>query len=311
MSFHVGLLVSDLKDQYSNRAFSPFDLPVSIKEGIPRVPNRIRLKDSDYGSERKRATLLFIRLCSLCYFGPSSDPVFPADYNYFTIDADSEMWIDTSQAPHVVGCQESRELCDSIGTCFEIDSLGESFFRAGVNRSASEAAILNLLRLSLTNSAMASKELSALELLAERYHRGSVSIALDKEHWHTEIRHFWHISLACLQAEVVKVARGKNGGKARYQEVYPGLMAAACSSVKIQTVGWKNLNLVQLVSLSLCLFLLWVSTITYKGRVLLVWLYRLWITPLTHRIFELIETSINLIVTAPAQIPHMLCLTAA
>ena len=213
--------------------------------------------------------------------------------------------MDKSQGPHVIGCQESRVFCDSTMNCFEIDSLGQSFFSTDVNRSASEAAVLNLLQLSMTNSAMSAQGLSTIGLLAEKYHRGAVSIALADNHWHTEIRHFWHASLARLQAGVVDVARGKNGGRARYQEVYPGLLTAACSSVKFQTVGWKNINLLQLVSLSCCLFLLWISTITFKGHVLLIWFYGLLIKPLACRVFELVENSIDLIANTSAKIQHL------
>ena len=253
-----------------------FMLPVNIKEGIPRVPTLDIIRQG-YGSDFKQSTLFFIKSCGVLYLGPSSDPVFPAEFQN-----PSGYWSPYSQYPRALGCQESRAICNSDGACLDLEQLSAPpghrwpFFERSFKRTTSETAVLELLALSLSFSNIGHGDSPANPgLFAERLHSGSLSIALGNEHWQTEIRWLFEISLARLQGTTVDLAWGKNSGKPGYGLAGNHSLEGACSSVKISTTGWRNLSLTEMVSYSVFLLSLWISTVKYGERILLVQFFRL------------------------------------
>ena len=179
------------------------------------------------------------------YISPSSDSIFPAD-----LESSDGYWIDSSEHPHILGCQDSTEICNSLGACLDLDENWD-YFNASSDRPASEAAVLNLLgfSLSLSTTRIVSFELKVPRLLVDRLHSGSLSLGLGSNHWHSEARRLFEISLARLQVTVFNTARGKNGNKDNYQLTphEAGIFNQACSSFKIQTVGWKNISLLEFI----------------------------------------------------------------
>ena len=175
---------------------------------------------------------------------------------------------------HDRGCQESKEICDPVENCLEIEQprvvhkVHWNFVSTRFSRSASDAAIL--LALLLAFSTIGDIESGAVELLAERFRSGSRSLALDNKYWQAETRRLFDISLACLQGKVVNVARGKNSNMANYQSKFPDVWKEACSSIKIQTTAWRNLNLTEFVCFSASLLFLWISTVRYGEHILFV-----------------------------------------
>ena len=252
----------------------------------------------------KLVTLIFIKSCDIRYLGPSNDPIFPAD-----LEIGRFTWIDSSDQPHILGCQESSMICDTA-ECYSIEQIrcgrrstsGLEIFNAGFNRSVSDLAVLNLLALSLANSYIGQRDLTVNKLLAERSEiieskSELLSFALDDKHWQTEIRRLFEVSLARLQGTVVDFARGKNSDRDNHVQSKQEAWKEACSLIKIQTKGWKNINVVEFVCFSSFLLLLWISTIKYRDQILLVWMYRLVIEPLSNRSHNAINHGINKLIT--------------
>ena len=261
-------------------------------EGIPRVPRLgsrypIALDHSNRDSVIGYATLFFIKSCGLRYLGPSSDPIFPAD-----VEDPSDFWTDSSPYVHVIGCRETDELCNSAGVCYVLarNETTESFNISSA-ASASEAAVLKSPQSAMVLSTFASYLYNVPKLFAERLHFNGLSFALDDEHWHVEVRRQFDILLAHLQGAVVDMVRGKDSYKANHYELYPNpdAMKEACSRVKFQTVGWRNINVVELALFSTALFFLWISTIKYGERILLIWMYRLLTRSSTKRAYEALK----------------------
>ena len=291
----------------SNTISSDFRLVVNTTEGIPRVPWTVEGTQDEFKSWNNHTILFFVRSCGILYLGPSSDPIFPAD-----LEGAPGLWTDSSEHPHILGCQESREICGLNGVCSDLEQfrLGQKDswddLGASSNRSVSEIETLELLDLLLSVSRIEYGASKNSGLLAERLHQGSLSLALDDKHWQLEIRRLFEISLARLQITAVNIARGKNSNRADYRVVNlpgwnPDIWRRACSSLKIETIGWKNINLVELVCFSAALFFLWISTIKYRERVLLLWIYMLLMGSLT-RLYEVVKHSADNLVTAMSRV---------
>ena len=245
-------------------------------------------------SHNNIASLFFVRSCGLQYLGPSPDPIFPAD-----LKTSSGYWIDSSDAVHVIGCQEFKEICDPIGACFEVTAHWDHFL-PGFNRSASQAAVLNLLGLSFVYPSIVLGG-KMPELLADRSRTHDISLALGNDHWQVETRRLFDIMLASMQVRMVNIARGKYSNRGNFQRWSPSLYNEACFAMKIQTTGWKNINLLELVMFSASLLILCVSTIKYKGDILLVWLYGALMGLQTQRFCEFTKDGLYILVTTTAR----------
>ena len=291
----------------SNTISSDFRLVVNTTEGIPRVPWTVDGTQQEFKSWNNRAVLFFVKSCGILYIGPSSDPIFPAD-----LEDASGLWTDSSEHPHILGCQESREICGPTGVCSDLEQLRSGkkdswdYLGASSNGSVSEMETFDLLYLLLSFSHIELGASKNSRLLAERLHDNSLSLALDDKHWQLEIHRLFEISLAHLQITAVNIARGKNSNRANYRLVdlpgwNPGIWRRACSSIKIQTIGWKNINLIEFVCFSAALSFLWISTIKYRERVLLLWIYILLMGPLT-RLYEVIKRNADNLVSAMSRV---------
>ena len=134
---------------------------------------------------------------------------------------------------------------------------------------------MNLLSIALMRTDIVLELPNAPELLAERLHSNSLSLGLDDDHWRQELRRRFDVTLATAQALVVEMVRGRQGDSmGQYRRwPQPDTIREACSSVKFQTVGWRNINFVELILFSAFLVMLWISTIKYEDRILLVWFF--------------------------------------
>ena len=275
-----------------------FTLLVKAEESIPRVPRRLPVDRESIDREYdKTVTLFFVRRCGFVYTEPSHDPIFPADQEIRT------GLYGYSQHSRIFGCQEMNEVCGPGDLCFDMDPLRSDRFdttnTSGII-SASEAAMLNLLYISMARSSLGTSLGNSRpnfpELLAERRRAGSISLALDHEQWHKEVRRLYDVSLARLQIATVNIAWGKYSHSASYR---PGLLDAefsnvkgVCPSVKIRATGWRNINLFEFVSFSVFLIMLWILTARYQEHILLVWLYYL-IRPFVQRTFGTVTSSLG------------------
>ena len=215
----------------------------------------------------RMATLFFVRSCGLRYLGPSRDPIFPAD-----LEIEPGYWIDSTDAVHVLGCQEFKEACDPTGKCFEAkDQVGRHAFGADI--SDSQAAILTLMALAL-RSTVPFAEVKLPELLADQVRTSNLSLALDDAHWQAEIRRHFEITLTRVQSAIFDIARGRDSTQPHFRRLWPARPNESCPSIKIRATGWRNLNLMELMCYSTFLLLLWILTMKYKDEILLVLLYR-------------------------------------
>ena len=132
------------------------------------------------------------------------------------------------------------------------------------------------------------------ELLAETLHTGGTSLALDDDHWRKEIRHLFNIALARLQITLVDLAWGRYFSQAGYRRMFidATFSKQACVSVKIRVPGWRNINLVEFLSFSVFLAMLWISTTKYEEHVLPVWFYRLLVDPFARQLDGAIRTGL-------------------
>ena len=267
---------------------SVYHLFIIPEEGIPRVPSRTILQqyvNQSYSS----ATLYFVRSCGLEYLGPSLDPIFPAD-----LETDSGHWIDSSDAVHILGCDDVKEVCDSTGSCYQITAEWDGHVFAA-NKSDSEAAVLTLMALSL-QSVYSFLDDKIPELLADQYRTSNLSLALSNVHWQAEVRRLFEISNARLQIGVTNIARGRYSDEPGFWRLWPASSDEFCPGILIRTNGWRNLNLLELVCFSTFLLFLWISTVKYGDEILLVLLHRRLMGPLAQLFAKLIKGLGNLVI---------------
>ena len=229
------------------------------------------------------------------YLGPSLDPIFPAD-----LETESGYWIDSSDTVHILGCQEYKEVCDPTGACYEIKAQWDRQL-FGTSRSDSQIAALTLMALSLVQSSVSFDHGKIPEFLADQFRTSSLSPALNDEHWQAEVRRLFKISLARLQGGIVNVARGTYSDDPNFQRLWPTRSNEFCPSIMIQTTGWRNLNLQELVYFSTFLLSLWISTIRYKDGVLLALICRGLTGLQAQRLCKLIKKGFSNLVTAMAR----------
>ena len=270
------------------------------RELIPRVPTYPYLTTLPENYHDFEAVVLyFIHSCGLRYLKPSNDPIFPA-----TLEGSDSFWTDPASHAHSVGCRQSFEICGSDGECYNVADLDSwAPFSTGSNKSAAEVAVLNLLTIAMKRTDVVLELPNAPELLAERLHSNSLSLGLDDGHWRQEMRRRFNITLATVQGLVVDMIQGRHDDTMREFRVWPGpdTLRAACSSVKFQTVGWRNINLVELILFSTSLLILWISTIKYNDRIFLVWLFMSLTSPRFCRVYKVSKDVINAPFTAIAQ----------
>ena len=241
-------------------------------ELIPRVPTHsfFNLPPEDH-DVLEIVNLYFVHFCGLRYLEPSNDPIFPA-----TLEDPDLYWIDPTPHPHFIGCRSSPEICGSDGECTKISDFASwEPFTAGLNRSTSEAAVLNFLTIVIKRAGNAMELPLLPELLADRLRSGRLSVGLDDGHWRQELRRRFTITLATMQTLVADMIQGTHDDSMGEHRLWPGpnTTRAACSSMKFQTVGWRNINLVEAILFLASLLILWVSTVKYDDRILLRWLF--------------------------------------
>ena len=122
------------------------------------------------------------------------------------------------------------------------------------------------------------------------------------------MRRRFDITLANLQSQVFHLAQGRNGEKAGWVELTSeyNTIKEACSSVKFRTTGWRNINLTELVLFSVSLVSLWISTIKYKSRILLVWLFVSLTGREANRFYSLVKNGFKAMITIFAECVRLL-----
>ena len=254
-------------------------LEQKVEGDIPRVPGF----NNGYRSKSGSSPVLTLSLHScLRYLGPSSDPMFPSDYEYH-----DGGWTDSSEYPHVMGCIESREICDTAKRCYKLreyrPKFGEAWeipFSSPVQPTSAQP-VLDFLASSL-DPIFSLPFSRSFTLLADKMHSNGFATQLDDDHWKAGARRVFELGLAGVQVDIFNKARGKGSKQPGYRLEEPRPESAACSSVKIPTMGWKNINLTELTCVAVSLSSLWMATIKHEERILLVWLFNAVNRPFTR-----------------------------
>ena len=197
--------------------------------------------------------------------------------------------VNASSYPHILGCLNQNSICGPTGSCFDASQVSPTHhFKPNATMSNSEAGLLNLLSLSMTIGGFGLEGPRISRPLVDVVHPEDPRTALAGNYWHAEVRRLFDISLARIQATIVDLAWSKNHDRAGYRSAYAeaDMLSGACSSVKVHTIGWRNVNLIELVCLSVFLIFLWISTIKLGEHVLLVRLYQVLIGSFTRRLYR-------------------------
>ena len=270
------------------------------RELIPRVPASLsfEMPPEEYRNIEE-VNLYFIHSCGLQYLKSSNDPIFPAN-----LEGSDLHWMDPSPHPHIIGYRHTYEICDSDTRCFDQGNydLWDRFSHDS-NRSASEAAVMNLLTIAMRRAHSVMQLPLVPELLAERLHTTNLSIGLRNGHWQQEMRRRFDMQMSTVQNLIIDMIQERHDDSMGEYRIWPGpdTVREACSGVKFQTVGWRNINLVEMVLFSTLLLVLWISTIKYDGRILLTWLFVSLIGPRASRAYKSTMKRIDVPITAIAK----------
>jgi hypothetical protein len=205
-------------------------------------------------------TVLFIRPMNIVYYGPNDDPIFPAEVNETTPGAPI-IWANPLQRSSVLGCADVSEIRDMengniwIPKALDFDRLP--------SLDKERRNLLTLLVISLwrsdTFNAVTSRPGSRFDVQSKLV--GSLSQNLGHEQWKLEVRKMFETSLARIQGDVLDIVRGVGKDRPYARNALTEDNMSLCHIVKFQSVGWRNITLLWLITLPTFSFVLWVLTI--------------------------------------------------
>jgi hypothetical protein len=131
-----------------------------------------------------------------------------------------------------------------------------------------EENVIKLLLLALDfSSACGSTQFRGVEALdAQSKIAHMQSQELDTNQWQIEIEKFFQVSLARIQLNAYDIVRGTAAAFNDYHDILPTRYRGICNLVAIQTVGWKNLNVMGLVGTIFGVGLLWIISRKVKDK---------------------------------------------
>jgi len=205
-------------------------------------------------------TVLFIRPMNIVYYGPNDDPIFPDDVIVTTPGAPI-IWGNLLQRSSVLSCADVSEIRDmETGNIWIPNALDRNRL---YSLDKERKNLLTLLVISLWRSntfdAVTSSPGSRFDVQSKLV--GSLSQYLGHEQWKVEVRKMFETSLARIQGDVLDLVRGVGKDRPYARNFLTEDNMSLCNIVKFQSVGWKNITLLWLITLSTFSFLLWVPTI--------------------------------------------------
>jgi hypothetical protein len=205
-------------------------------------------------------TLFFIRTMNIVYYGPNDDPIFPAAVNGTTPGAPI-IWANPLQRSSVLGCADMSEIRDmETGDIWIPKAMDLNRFSS---LDKERRNLLTLLMISLWRSstfhAVTSRPGSRFDVQSKLV--GSLSQNLGHEQWKLEVRKMFETSLARIQGDVLDIVRGVGKDRPFARNALTEDNLSLCHIVKFQSVGWRNITLLWLVTLPTFSFVLWVLTI--------------------------------------------------
>jgi hypothetical protein len=210
-------------------------------------------------------TILFIRPCNIIYFGPSEDPIFPADLSVPTPGGAAILGNSLPRAT-ILGCADQTEIRDpETDYIWNPRAIDWNLVHSGAIPLERKNLLL-LLVLGLLNSntynAVTTRPGSRFD--AQRKLVGSYSETLSHDQWKVEVRKIFETSLARIQGDVLDVVRGEGNDRPFAKNLMNEENMSLCDIVKFQSVGWKNISLFWLITLPTFALSLWVLTIELK-----------------------------------------------
>jgi hypothetical protein len=205
-------------------------------------------------------TVFFIRPMNIVYYGPNDDSIFPAAVNITTPGAPI-IWANPLQRSSVLGCADVSEIRDmETGNIWIPKALdwNRLNFLDKERKNLFALLVISLWR-SDTFNAVTSRPGSRFDVQTKLV--GSVSQNLGHEQWKVEVRKMFETSLARIQGDVLDIVRGVGKDRPYARNVLTEDNMSLCHIVKFQSVGWRNITLLWLITLPIFSFLLWVLTI--------------------------------------------------
>lgn len=205
-------------------------------------------------------TVLFIRPMNILYSGPNNDPIFPVNAIDTTPGAPI-IWGNPLQRSSVLGCADVSEIRDIETGNIWIPKGPDWSWVSSLDKERRN--LLTLLMISLwrsdTFNAVTGRPGSRFDVQSKLV--GSLSQFLDHEQWKLEVRKMFETSLARIQGDVLDIARGAGKDRPYARNALTEDNASLCHIIKFQSVGWRNISLLWLITLPTLSFLLWVLTI--------------------------------------------------
>ena len=100
-----------------------------------------------------------------------------------------------------------------------------------------------------------------------------VSLPLHPKQWMVEVHKVFAISLARMQRTIHIIAVGPEEETRGYRKVGRDWGFDLCGFTKVQTVGWKNINLMELIALMFLVLALWILMTKVGDGIVLMWLF--------------------------------------
>ncbi len=228
-------------------------------------------------------TLILIKAVSVSYDEESDDPIFyprqlGGDFGDSVVHAG------------VLGCAGSTEIRDPetglIWPVRDIDYDQMHQLTYAQMWKPGKPVTGYLLEMALYFSKVWATTQAGFHFDAEKRITGFNSLPLEREQWKVEARKIFESTLARIQGEVYDIARGSLS--TGFQDVAMSWEQhrVVCNMIKIETQGWKNISLFWLVLLPTISFLLWISSISVRKRLVITWFYLFVLKPLPKLIWS-------------------------
>jgi hypothetical protein len=202
-----------------------------------------------FASTKGHTVLLFVAPFDVKYPTRSDDPIFPARK---LVRGDASLspglqefqtyWTNDELHAGVLGCVESAEICTP-----SMDRCGDPWLDTSLAYISDEmaATYVGMLHSGYWNS-IQTRTAQVLDA-TRRIVDARISLPLDKAQWKLEARRLFEMSLVRAKLEVLELARGTRATNPGFLNYLDASMRGACTKIKLQAKGYKNLSFVGLM----------------------------------------------------------------
>lgn len=249
-------------------------------------------------------SLFYIDNKALTFSANSDDPIFPAQYAQKMPWQIKPRWRDLSVVRTVLGCTDEKMIRDqqkgqewyvinedlhdkhsnNIWNITSPDLTGNESLPYP-NASLMALRLLGLaLKFSDTSSSIVYARSQWLDA-ASRVVKYSLVLPLAPNQWQVESAKLFNISLARMQTELLYMAGGEKLDTSRQKlEILDGSLVDPCRMLKIHVDGYRNISVTGFLGMLEMSLIIWIGTMEAGETIILVWLLRRTLKPLTSSI---------------------------